>query len=95
MHIAEVIGTLVASHADPGFEGLRLLLLQEVDARGNPNGGLLVGADAVGATDGDKVLVSIGTAAQRPAALSGRPVDCAVVAIIDRILPASPASKGH
>lgn len=89
MHIAEVIGTLVAAHADPGFQGLRLLLLQEVDARGNPNGAMLVGADAVGASDGDMVLVSQGSAARRPAVLAGRPVDCAVVAIIDRIVPAS------
>lgn len=93
MHIAEVIGTLVAAHADPGFEGLRLLLLQEVDARGNPNGPMLVGADAVGATDGDMVLVSQGTAAQRPAALAGRPVDCAVVAIIDHIVPSPRAQN--
>lgn len=93
MHIAEVIGTVVAAHADPGFSGLRLLLLQEVDARGNPNGGMLVGADAVGASDGDMVLVSQGTAAHRPAMLAGRPVDCAVVAIIERIEPAA-ASGG-
>lgn len=88
MHLAEVVGTLVVSHADRGFEGLRLLLLQEVDARGNPSGGTVVGADAVGATDGDLVLVSRGDAARQPKALSGRPVDCAVVAIVEHIEPA-------
>lgn len=85
MHLAEVVGAVVASHADPGFEGVRLLLLQEVDARGNPCGTTRVGADTVGATDGDLVLVSEGTAAQRPRALAGRPIDCAVIAIVERI----------
>ena len=88
MQLAQVVGTVVASHADEGLEGLRLVLLREIDARGNAIGSAtLVAADTVGATDGDTVLVSQGAAARRTPVTRERPVDCAVIAVVESIEP--------
>ena len=48
MHFARVIGTVVASRKESVLEGLKFLLLEGADPKGESKGGHVVAVDAVG-----------------------------------------------
>lgn len=86
MQLAEVTGTLVATVKYEGLEGVRLLIVQPLDRDRNPDGGMVVAADAVSmAGPGELVYV----VASREAALALPepfvPVDHAIVGIVDQV----------
>jgi microcompartment protein CcmK/EutM len=85
MLLARVIGTVVSSRKDPAIEGLKLLAVQPLDAELAPQGAVLVAADAVGAGVGETVLLVSGSSARYTAVTSGKPSDCAVLAIVDLV----------
>ena len=49
MYMARVVGTVVSTQKESTVDGLRFMLLRQCDLQGNPDGGLVVAADAVGA----------------------------------------------
>jgi len=57
MLLARVVGTLVASRKEPSLEGLKLLVLRQLDVDGKEAAGYRVAVDAVGAGPGEVVLV--------------------------------------
>jgi carbon dioxide concentrating mechanism protein CcmL len=67
------------------MHGVKLLLLQLVDADGQLLPDYEVAADGIGAGIDEWVLVSRGSAARQVPGSEKRPVDAAVVAIIDTI----------
>ncbi|BAY12534.1 EutN/CcmL family microcompartment protein [Calothrix sp. NIES-2098] len=85
MQIAKVRGTVVSTQKDPSLRGVKLLLLQLVDEEGNLLQKYQVAADSVGAGVDEWVLFSIGSAARQVPGNEHRPLDAAVVAIIDTI----------
>jgi carbon dioxide concentrating mechanism protein CcmL len=86
MQIAKVRGTVVSTIQDPTLRGVKLLMLQLVDDNGNLLPKYEVAADnSVGAGIDEWVLVSCGSAAREVPGNKQRPVDAAVVAIIDSI----------
>lgn len=85
MILARVIGTVVSSRKDPAIEGLKLLAVQPLGADLSPQGGVLVAADSVGAGAGETVLLVSGSSARYTAVTSGKPSDCAILAIVDLI----------
>jgi carbon dioxide concentrating mechanism protein CcmL len=85
MQIAKVRGTVVSTQKDPALRGVKLLLLQFVDEEGNPQPKYEVAADSVGAGVDEWVLVSRGSAARQLVGNEQRPLDAAVVAIIDTV----------
>ncbi len=85
MQIAKVRGTVVSTQKDPSLRGVKLLLLQLVDEEGRILPEYEVAADNVGAGVDEWVLVSRGSAARQVLGNEERPVDAAVVAIIDTI----------
>ncbi|HET6346265.1 MAG TPA: EutN/CcmL family microcompartment protein [Myxococcota bacterium] len=86
MLLARVMGSVVATRKEAELEGLKLLLLQPADARGEArSGGLVVAVDAVGAGAGDLVLYCSGSSARQTAVTQNRPVDATVMAIIDQV----------
>ncbi|MBE9052716.1 EutN/CcmL family microcompartment protein [Nostocales cyanobacterium LEGE 11386] len=85
MQIAKVRGTVVGTQKDPSLRGVKLLLLQLVDEEGNLLQNYEVAADTVGAGVDEWVLVSRGSAARQILGNEQRPLDAAVVAIIDTI----------
>ena len=48
MLLGRVVGTVVASRKEPTLEGLKFLLLRQLDVQGRETGGYRVAADAVG-----------------------------------------------
>ena len=86
MQIAKVIGTVVATHKRPQFEGAKLLLVQPLNIDDTPRGNALLAVDGVGAGVDEKVLVVLeGRAAGEALGRKGAPVDAAVIGIIDDI----------
>ncbi|BAY32124.1 ethanolamine utilization protein EutN/carboxysome structural protein Ccml [Tolypothrix tenuis PCC 7101] len=85
MQIAKVRGTVVSTQKEPSLRGVKLLLLQLVDEEGNLLQKYEVAADIVGAGVDEWVLFSRGSAARQVPGNENRPLDAAVVAIIDTI----------
>ncbi|MBC1236027.1 carbon dioxide concentrating mechanism protein CcmL [Nostoc linckia z18] len=85
MQVAKVRGTVVSTQKDPSLRGVKLLLLQLVDEEGNILPQYEVAADTVGAGIDEWVLVTRGSAARQIDGNGQRPLDAAVVAIIDTI----------
>ena len=85
MQIAKVRGTVVSTHKEPSLRGVKLLLLQFVDADGQLLPKYEVAGDQVGAGIDEWVLVSRGSAARQIASSETRPIDALVVGIIDTV----------
>jgi ethanolamine utilization protein EutN len=84
MQIAEVIGTVVASHKDPNLTGTTLLVIQPLAADGQPVGRSLVATDAAGAGVGERVFFVRGREAAYPFYPVDVPTDAAIIGIVDR-----------
>ena len=89
MQIAKVCGTVVSTHKSRTLTGVKLLLVQFVDAQGNPLPLYEVAGDTVGAGMNEWVLVTRGSAARKESGQQERPVDAMVVGIIDTVTVAS------
>jgi microcompartment protein CcmK/EutM len=83
MTLGIVVGTVVATRKEQTLEGLRFMLVRQLDAEGQETGGLVVAADAVGAGPGELVLVASGSSARQTQATNNRPVDAVIMAIVD------------
>lgn len=89
MQIAKVCGTVVSTHKSRTLTGVKLLLVQFVDAQGNALPDYEVAGDTVGAGINEWVLVTRGSAARKETGHEDRPVDAMVVGIIDTVTVAS------
>jgi microcompartment protein CcmK/EutM len=85
MILARVQGTVVSTRKDHGLLGLKLLLVREVDAQFKPAGGQVVAADAVGAGEGEIVMVAAGSSARMTEVSRDKPVDAVIVGIVDAV----------
>ena len=85
MLLGTVIGTVWATRKDPALVGMRFLIVREVDLDGEPQASFVVAADAVGAGEGEVVLVAQGSSGRQTEITAGKPVDAVVMAIVDRI----------
>lgn len=83
MLIGKVVGTLVASRKESSMEGLKFLVLKQLDIEGKETGGYRVAADAVGAGVGEVVLYATGSAARQTKMTHQRPCDGVIMAIVD------------
>jgi microcompartment protein CcmK/EutM len=83
MNIAKVLGTVVSTRKEESLEGLKFLLLGQVDAKGRLTGATVVAADAVGAGVEEMVLYATGSSARQTRYTDKRPCDAVVMAIVD------------
>ena len=83
MLIGKVVGTLVASRKESSMEGLKFLVLKQLDIEGKETGGYRVAADAVGAGLGEVVLYATGSSARQTKMTHQRPCDGVIMAIVD------------
>ena len=83
MLLGKVVGTLVATRKEESMEGLKFLVLQQLDIEGNEVSGYRVAADAVGAGLGEVVLYATGSAARQTKYTHERPCDGVIMAIVD------------
>ena len=83
--MARVRGTIVAANRSDGIKNPRFLLVEECDQRGDGRGEYHVALDMVGADRGHLVLLAQGSSCNWSYGVEDKPVDCLVVAIVDRI----------
>ncbi len=85
MIIGRIIGTVVATRKDSRLEGKKLLLVRPITLNGEDESSYLVAIDTVGAGFKERVLVVSGSSARLAEGLKDRPVDAAIVGIIDTV----------
>lgn len=83
MKMGRVVGSVVASRKDEKLEGLKLLLVRDLDVKLSPERGYIVAVDAVGAGAGEVVLYATGSSARQTDLTDARPVDAVIMAIVD------------
>jgi len=83
MLLGKVVGTLVATRKESTLEGLKFLVLKQLDIEGRETGGYRVAADAVGAGLGEVVLYATGSSARQTKLTDRRPCDAVIMAIVD------------
>ena len=94
MHLAKVIGTVVATAKNEGLVGHRLLLIQPLDARGTEDGRPLVALDGVGAGAGEVVMWCRGKEASFPFLPKNVPCYCSIVGIVDHVFVDERVARG-
>jgi ethanolamine utilization protein EutN len=85
MQLAEVVGTVVASHKDANLVGTKLLVIQPLSAEGQAVGRTLVAVDAAGAGIGERVFFVRGREAAYPFYPVEVPTDAAIIGIVDHV----------
>ncbi len=83
MVLAQVVGTLVSTQKEASMDGLKFLILQNVDMDGKATGSHVVAADAVGAGMHEMVLYASGSSGRQTKMTENRPCDAVVMAIVD------------
>ena len=86
MVLARVKGTVVSTHKSASMQGLRLLLLERIDAVSLAGKGeYVVAIDSVGANAGEVVFYVTGSSARMTDTTKGKPSDATIIAIVDAI----------
>ena len=83
MNLGIVTGTLVASRKEPLLEGLPMLVVRQIEERGETSGGYVVAVDSVGAGVGEVVLYASCSPARQTQATRDKPCDAVIMAIVD------------
>jgi ethanolamine utilization protein EutN len=85
MHVARVIGTVVATRKVDSLRGAKLLVVQPLSPEGEDRGEPLVAIDTVRAGPGDVVYFVRGREAAHTRDDKFNPADAAIVGIVDRV----------
>jgi len=83
MLIGKVVGTLVATRKDEKMEGMKFLVVKQVDVEGRETGAYVVATDTVQAGIGDYVLYATGSAARQTVLTDRKPCDGVIMAVVD------------
>jgi len=85
MILARIVGTVVSTRKDPRLEGKKLLVVKPISPEGHDEPGYLVAVDTVDSGYRETVLVVSGSSARNAETCKDRPVDCAIVGIVDTV----------
>lgn len=85
MRIARVIGSAVSTIKAPALTGSKLLIVQAATVADELLGEPFVAVDAIGAGEGELVLIGEGSAGRRTELTAGAPVDAVILAILDSL----------
>jgi len=83
MLIGRVVGTVVSTQKEPRLTGLKFLVVRNLGLDGQEAAGFVVAVDMVGAGTGEVVLYVRGSSARQSTLTDQRPVDAAIMAIVD------------
>jgi ethanolamine utilization protein EutN len=86
MILGRVIGSVVSTIHHPVVNGRTLLVAERLDQNGRPGGGYIIAVDAIGAGQGETVLIlDEGSGARQILADNFAPVRSIVVGIVDTL----------
>ena len=95
MHLGRIIGTVVSTAKYEGLIGHKLLVVQPIDARSNPDGRPLVAVDAIGAGVGEVVMWCRGKESSFAFLPRNVPTDCTIVGIVDTVFVEEVGERGE
>jgi ethanolamine utilization protein EutN len=78
-----VVNNVWATRKEDSLVGLKLMIVQFLDASNRLTEEIVVAADFIGAGIGEKVLVAEGSSARQMGGLDHSPIDAVIVGIID------------
>ena len=85
MELARVEGTIVSTAKAEKLQGYKLLLLNLINPDMKPTNSYVVAVDAVGAGDGEVVIVCRGSSARQAEKLTHVPTDASIIGIVDSV----------
>src|ERR1700676_3273511 len=85
MILGRIVGTVVSTRKDPRLEGKKLLVVKPISPEGADESGYLVAVDTVDSGFRETVLVVTGSSARMAAECKDRPVDAAIVGVVDTV----------
>ena len=86
MQLARVKGTVVSTNKADSLMGLKLLLVKPIDIETwEEKGELRVAVDAVGAGEGEVVMLVGGSSSRQTRVTENKPTDLTIAAIIDTV----------
>ena len=86
MQLARVKGNVVSTTKAEKLNGLKLLIVKPIDIETfEEKGGIIVAIDAVGAGEGEVVMLVGGSSSRQTSVTDGKPTDMSIVAIIDSV----------
>jgi len=85
MHLARVIGKVVATQKHEALEGVKLLILQPVNHDMKPKSAPIVAVDNMQSGEGDLVAYVTGREGSLMLERNFTPVDAGIVAIVDSV----------
>lgn len=86
MILARVVGTVVSTRKDPRLEGQKLLIVKPISPQGADESGYVIAVDTVDAGYRETVLVVSGSSARMAHDCKEKPVDAAIVGIVDSVM---------
>ncbi len=93
MKLCRVLGNVVATEKHPVYQGLKLMIVQPVDAEGDDTGNSFLAVDRVQAGPGDRVIVMSEGNGVRQLMNMGKqvPIRSLIVGIVDQVTIADQA----
>jgi ethanolamine utilization protein EutN len=85
MELAKVEGQIVSTAKAERLQGYKLLLLNLINPDMKPTNNFVVAVDAVGAGEGEVVIVCRGSSARQAEKLSNVPTDASIIGIVDSV----------
>ena len=85
MKLGRIVGTVVSTQKDEKIKSLKLYLVRDLTLDLAGRDSFVVAADTVGAGVGEVVLYASGSSARQTQMTDKRPIDAAVMAIVDHI----------
>lgn len=85
MKIARVVGVTICTLKDPRLENSKMLIVCDADNAGKIVGDPYIAQDIVGAGPDELVVVVQGSSARMAAGDNNRPIDAAIVGILDSL----------
>lgn len=85
MHLAKVIGSVVATNKDARLLGVKLLIIQPINRNGVHKGSPIVAADSIGAGFGETVFYARSKEGAMPLADPNACVDAGIIGIVDSV----------
>ena len=85
MIIARIVGTVVSTQKDERLLGKKLLIVRPVNLDGTDTSGYVVAVDTVGAGFHERVLVVAGSSARLAEGQKDKPIDAAIIGVIDTV----------
>jgi len=91
MFLAKITGNVTSTHKVPVMTGQKLFIVEPLrvdEAKRDslkPTGRTFIAVDAVGAGEGEVVLIVQGSSARFTEETSKLPIDCAIIGIVDHV----------